>query len=115
MFIIDLKSIADNSATGMRFPGLIIVPNDVSALCVTSGHRSAPFRAPGNYIEMRYEIVEGGQNRSGGWLDNSSVGFCAGELSYRIHRFPKRQHDKFDRVAPRMAKQVRSPMSFDIA
>jgi hypothetical protein len=64
---------------------------------------------------MGYEIVEGGQNRSGVWLDNGSVRFRAGELSYRIHRFPKRQHDKFDRVAPRMSKQVRSPMSFDIA
>jgi hypothetical protein len=68
---------------------------------------------PVNYIEMRYEIVEGCQNGSGVWLDNGSIRFCAGEPSYCLHRFPKRQDNKFNRIVKRVTKQVGSPMSFD--
>ena len=39
--------------------------------------------------------------------------FRAGELSYCVHRFPKRQHNKFDGIVQRVAKQVGSAMSFD--
>ena len=100
------------SSHGVRHERLIVTPNDVSALRVTCGRGRLHF-GPVNHIEMRYEIVEGGQNGSGVWLDNGSIRFRAGELSYCVHRFPKRQHNKFDRIAQRVAEQVGSPMSFD--
>ena len=68
----------DHPTTGGGPKGLLLHPT-MSALCVTCGRGRLHF-GPVNHIELRYEIVEGGQNGSGVWLDNGSIRFGAGEL-----------------------------------
>jgi len=61
----------------------MVTPNDLSALRVTCGTRL--HFGPVNHIEIRYEIVEGGQTGSGVWPDTGSIRFRAGELTPQDH------------------------------
>jgi|HubBroStandDraft_6_1064221.scaffolds.fasta_scaffold606214_2 hypothetical protein len=74
----------DYPATGRGLKGLIVTPNDHSALRVTYGTGRLHF-GPVNHIEIDYEIVEGGQNGSGVWPDDGSIRFRAGELTSQDH------------------------------
>jgi hypothetical protein len=62
----------------------MVTPNDLSALRVTCGTGRLHF-GPVNHIEIRYEIVEGGQTGSGVWPDTGSIRFRAGELTPQDH------------------------------
>jgi hypothetical protein len=48
-----------------------------------------------NHIEIRYEIVEGGQNGSGVWPDTGSIRFRAGELTPQDHNVSLRFQEFF--------------------
>ena len=104
---------ADHSATGETRKALFPT---MSLHFASLAGAVRPCFGPVNYIEMRYEIVEGDQNGSGVWLDNRSIRFCAGKPSYCLHRCPKRQDNKFNRIVKivkRVTKQVGTPISFD--
>src|SRR5271165_1856009 len=66
-----------------------------------------------NNLEMRHRLIKIGQNRLRFRFHNGLRWLHSGELSDRLHRLPKREHNKFHHSVHSATKQICSAMSFD--